>query len=517
MGLHFHVDGKVVHLNDDFEATITAAGGYEQLTATAPRDEVKQAHQGSKITATTSAGREVWYGTLDATPAASRHPIVQITATGPVARARRQRANRLYQSRDYALWGPITSDPHNYTSFDSLNVAQSISADAQTGRLLWTVTNGTDIKSNDVNGMVAWFMGEPVSRIAFDWAVDSGTSNYALRVYTGNGPHGTLTKRTSLGSDTPATTSDFVTGAGASGSVDMHTSADDDMIVLAYYRSGANATTTSNAWLRVGNLRVNGRAVGDDMSPGQIIADLSQSLGWKVNDVKSSGQNALPFYWEGGSWADAIDSLALLDDWPWLVGRSIVDYSPWDTRWDLRFSQEGEDLDFPPIYNFVRVYYTTLAGAPRSVVVQASPDPLARFDLPYEYEYDLNQAYDGDNIPTAVGNALIERLSQQRVVGTIKVLPGVFHETGRVWTQTKKFRTGFMDESHYHILPGDLAHLEPYPDLKPQRIVGVRLHALDVEVEFGEDVESVSAGRALARITAGRARARHPLSKPKKK
>jgi hypothetical protein len=505
MPLHWSIDGKRVHLNDDFEATSSAAGGYEQLTATADRDEVKFAHQGARISGVTSAGHECWYGTLDSTPAASRHPIAQITATGPVSKARRQRGTRLYQSTDYSLWGPITSDPHNYTAIGALNVAQSISADAQTGRLLWQVTNGTDIKNNDANGLVAWFSGEAVTRIAFDWSLDAGTSNYALRIYTGTGPKGTLTQRGT----------DKVSGAGASGSEDITLSAgDDDMVALVWYRSAANATTSSNSWLRIGNLRVNGRTLGDDLSPGQIIADFAQSVGWKTgNDVKSSGQNALPFYWQGGSWGDAIDGLALLDDWPWVVTRDRIAYNPWDVKWDLRFSQEHEDLDFPPIYNSVRVFYTTLAGAPRSVLVQASPDPLARFNQDFEYQYDLNQSYDGDNTPTAVGNALIDRLSKQRVLGTVTV--NRIDTNKRVWTPEKHWTIG-NSERVYHILPGDLAHLDPYPGLPPQRIVGVRLHARDVEVEFGEDIEQVSAGSTLARITAQRARARHPMGKKKK-
>lgn len=501
MPLICHVDGKQVHLNDDLEATITAAGGYEQLTATCSRDDVAHAHQGSHISLETQARHEVWFGSLDATPALSRFPVAKILASGPIGKANKQRSNRLYQTRDYSLWKPITSDPYNYTGPGSLNIRQSISADGQEGRFVWAVTNGTDIKQNDANGLIAWFHGENVTRIAFDWTVSAATANYTLRIYTGTGPSGTLTQRGS----------DMVAGAGASGSQDVTLSAgDDDLIALIFYRNGADATMSLNSWLRVGNLRVNGRTLGDDFSPGQIIEDMAGYLGWNTQGVQSSGTNALPWYWQGGSWGDAFSELANLDDWPFLVTRNAINYSPWGERWDLRFSQEHEDLDFPPIYNSVRVFYTTLAGSTRSVKLQAAPDPLARFGEDNEYQYDLSQSYSEDTIPKAVAAALLERVSEQRVIGTVRVEK--LDTNKRVWTPRKRFTVG-TTERIYHIQPGDLARLEPYPKLGPQRIVGVRLHANDVELEFGEDIEQVSASRTLARIAGQRSRQRRKLGR----
>jgi hypothetical protein len=506
MPIHFHIDGKPVKLNDDWEATSTAAGGYEQLTASCPRKEILHAHQGSGISLTTSNRKIVWSGTLDATPSRSRHPVAQITATGPVAKLRRLRGNRLYQSRDYSLWGPITSDPHNINAIGALNVKQTISADAQTGRIIFNTTNGTDIKQNDANGVCFWGMGEAVTRVAFDWTSKAGSGNYVMRVYTATGPSGTLTQR---GADITF---------GTSGSIDYTLNASDaDLLAIVLYWSAADATTASNFWVRVGNLRVNGRTLGDDASPGAIIADIASAAGIQSpkGDVRSSGQNALPFYWIGGAWSDAVTELATLDDWPWLVSKRTINYTPWDNKWTLAFAQENEDLNFPPLYNSVRVFYTTLAGAPRSVKLQAHPDPLGQSGEDFEYPYDLGQAYPDDTIPTAVAGVLLEHVSRQRVVGTVTLSSGQFHQTSRVWTPHKRYTVGYFGEEHYRILPGDLGKLEPYPNLDPQRIVSVRLHAHDVQVAFGEDVEAISAGTTLARRALQNARHKVRLN-PKK-
>src|SRR6266540_479584 len=488
MPVAWTIDGKRVRLGDDWEATSTAKGRYEQLTATVSRDEVRHAHQESHISGRVG-GHEVWAGQLDATPAISRLPVVKLTATGPVARLRRTRNNRLYQSRDYGAWQPRNSEPYNKAADDT------ISADSQGGRLLFRVTNGTDITSGDLNGLIAWFPGENINRVAFDWTLRAGTTVWALRLYTGNGPTGALTQRGG----------DMANGGSASGSIDQVITADDDMVALAWVRTGATTTTTQTAALKITNLRVNGRAIGDDMAPGDVIADMASSLGLDVSPRKerTSGQNALPFYWEGGSWGDAFDELSALDDWPWLAGRGRIEYGPWDHRWVLRFSQENEDLDFPPVYNRVRVFYTTMAGAPRSIAADASPDPLGKTGVRNEYQYDLGQSYADDTIPTAVAGAILEKVSHQRVMGTVTIgaLP-----SKTVWVEGAGRGHALLDkDAPYKIQPGELARLGPYPRLGAQRIVGARYTLSDVTLEFGEDAES-SASRALAQIALRQAR-----------
>jgi hypothetical protein len=482
MPVLWSIDGKRVKLLDDWEATSTAKGGYEQLTASAERTEILHAHQESYIIGT-SGGSTVWAGTLDATPAASRLPVAKLTATGPVAKLRRQRSNWLAQSRDYDLIQAQDSDPYGYANSSSINF------DASGGRLFWNIPNGTDIKTNNNSGGAVWFMGEPLTRVAFDWDSSAAATDLKLQVLTAPGPSGT---RTQVGAD--------ISLNATSGSIDRAITGNDDLFNIRAQWTGANATTAASYKLRVVNLRINGRSGGDNVSPGDIIGDMASSVGLKTGKVRSSGQNALPFYWEGGSWGDAFDELSALDDWPWAVTRNGVEYGPWDTRWQIQFSQENEDLDWPPIYNWVRVFYTTLAGASRSVPVQASPDPLAKWGDIKEYQYDLGESYPDDKDPTAVANALLDKVSTQRVVGTVVI--------GRVaGTQSIFIEGKGPGLDAYRIQPGDLAKLKPYPKLEPQRIEGVRYRTDGVTLEFGEDAET-AASRVLARIARSRARRR---------
>ena len=92
--VHWSIDGRHVQLRD-WQASSTSAGGYDQLTARADRDDVEWAHQGSHVRAHLEDGSEMWFGYLDATPAASRLREATVTATGPVARLRRMRGNWL--------------------------------------------------------------------------------------------------------------------------------------------------------------------------------------------------------------------------------------------------------------------------------------------------------------------------------------------------------------------------------------------------------------------------------------
>lgn len=488
MPLHWHADGKPLKLNDDWEASITAAGGFEQLTASAARENVRELHQGSGISAVTSGGREVWFGNLDATPAASRLPTASLTATGPVAKLRRQRNNWLAQDRDYGMWKPQDSEPYNYAA------TGRIQADAQGGRLAWTMSNGTDIKTGNSHGFAAWYPGEPITRIAFDWEGLAATTDLTLHVMGGTGPSGSLTQ---AGAD--------ISLNATSGSVDRAITGDPDLVSLKMTWDSANATTSSHYRLRITNLRVNGRTSGDETSPGDIISDMASSVNLGTLRVESSGQNALPFYWDGGSWGDAFSELAALDDWPWLVNRKGVAYGPWTSAWHLYFSQENEDLDFLPIYNRVRVFYTTLAGAPKSTLCAADPDPLARYGVDNEFQYELGESYRDEAIPTAVGNALIDKLSKQRVVGTVNITHGHLINRTRVWTPRRRFSHSTYADDHYLIAPGTLAHLDPYPKLRPQRITGVRLRPSGVVVEFGDDADA-SVWRVLARTALARSR-----------
>jgi hypothetical protein len=604
MPLAFHIDGKQVRLNDDWEMTSTAAGGYEQLTATADRDDVHHVHQGSRVTAFTDGGVEVWTGTIDATPATSRLQTVHLTATGPVSRLRRMRADRLYQSRDYGMWKDEAGDPYGYDATEGFRVSSG-------NGLMFSAPDGQPFDDNSRCGLAFWGQNENISRIAFTVHKNRDTQEFNLLLWGGSGPTGsrTLLHTFDLGSGTPDNTElswnitgdyDMITlelvmasGAGtmtvlssaarttngtgawqalpgATGrwpvaarcslfwtahsgttetlAVEVDTTGDTaggtprnrgtfDQKAHAAAASGSDDTNVeglgsairatwtiagggSPSWtfyvlaalgyrkfnLTLSDVRVNGRWATDEAAPGDIIADMASSMGLDTKDVRSSGQNALPFYWEGGSWADAIDELAALDDWPWRVTRDAIVYDSWQPGWHLQFAEENEDLDFPPVYNRVRVFYTTLAGAPRSIRVEADPDPLARFGVDNEYQYDLGQSYSGDDIPTAVANALLEQVSTQQVVGNVQVVHG--HQTGRVWTPKRRFST--FNDDHYRIVPGQLAYLTPYPDLPPQRIASVRLRLASVEVGFGTDVEA-SAARTLARIGLRRSR-----SKPKK-
>src|SRR6266542_241374 len=227
MPVAWSIDGKQVRLGDDWEATSTAKGGYEQLTASVSREEVRHAHQESHVSGRVG-GKEMWAGQLDATPAVSRLPVVKLTATGPVARLRRMRNNRLYQSRDYGAWQPRNSEPYGYGANDTIGV------DSMGGRLVARVTNGTDIKQNERNGWAAWYPRESVNRIAFDWTGRNAVTEYTMRIFTASGPSGGLTQQ---GGD--------ISLNATSGSVDRNITADDDLICITFVRTAADATTGS--------------------------------------------------------------------------------------------------------------------------------------------------------------------------------------------------------------------------------------------------------------------------------
>lgn len=452
VGVVWAIDGRVVPLDWD-SVTMSVPGGMGGMglvpvpSASFPRS----ATVFSSVTATRTDGVPFYVGELVGPPY-EHHGQTYLQIGGLAGKLARQRGRRLYQSKDLTKWVSADAEPHNYTSL----VTSGGIGNAAHGTI---ESHGHGTAGSA--GFVFWARGELVTRLAFTTGGGTGT------VYSAVGPNGTLTSEGTY------------SGSGAKTFV-LDSTLNADLVALTM-------SATVDVRIKHTEVRVNGRAAGDTMSPVELADDIAALFGWG-NVSPASGVNLLPLDWEG-DWPSGMSEAAGRFDGMWLLlpsrdASADLYIGPWGRRtWTVRGADYGDLL--PQVrYNKVTVGYNTPAGVLLESVAEATNDPYGGSGLevvwPPGGPYTLNDAQTTSANADAAAAILAEYWSQPRVSGQIPI--------GRIW--------GDQGEAHpWDIDAGDLLELPELAmlgvDLPPQRVVEV------VKNADGSSVVSVSEATSL--------------------
>jgi hypothetical protein len=404
-------------------ATTTAFGGFGQMRGSILEADARRipssVTQGSVVTGYTSGGFVVYQGRLSAPPAI-RGGLASFAAQGESVRAVK-RANRLtYQKRGEDSWTDKTSAPHLYVSHPD-----QIHMTINPGGILFNFAPGETITPGENAGVAFWAPGPQgvagLWRCQFSFLSSFIDPDWKLECYNMVGPSGAGSLIGTVNISALTSAVDFSAGIGL-----------DQMILLLKY-GGTSTKVLGGDYVLIRDLRVNSIAAGDSYLGSEVVTDVGRRLGFDVMGVVGSGLNILPLDWTSGSWAELLSYIATLEDRYWrVVEDSKLEYDAWGTKEWTVYQADGALVDLTPLelYNQVTVKYVDVGGAPREVTVTASPDPLAASGQVNVWTESLSDVQPDPDLPTAVANNLLPRVSTLRETGRIDVVKA-YDSTGR--------------------------------------------------------------------------------------
>jgi hypothetical protein len=491
--IEWNLDGRSIPMEGPsgqqaWQASMLAQGGFDRASGAVAAKYLRDADQGSLLTAYKPSGEPLYQGKLASPPkvkdawrklgtsAKSKDGYAVLEAEGPKVALESQTARRLYQSRDTSIWADQTGSPYSYSQqgkYWSLIQAG--------GLLRINIPPGTTMAVGDFAGFVFWAQGQALSSIAF--TSQDNSSHTPFRIRTATGPSGAS-----------GFIADVVTEADQVQALDGN-----DLVLLLARRSDNPGAVGPNS-LAAMNLRVNAIAPGDTFYTSDVIADLAGAVGLDPSGIQSADFNAMPLDWTSGAWSDLAYYIASLDDWRCLIlddrgNGPFVDYGPWVRTYTASLERGAtEDLTLLKVYNRVTVPYSTVSGVPQTVTLDAAPDPLGGRAGIVEYiDQEIADAQPDSSIAAAVAANLLARLSTRRVSGPVQI---------------GDLRAADENVSPYELRAGDLLSLPDFfPAIGPQRVAAITYRAGGI-VEAAIEADTSAAG-LIARLTNRRARARH--------
>ncbi len=389
----------------------TAPGGYGPATGTMALAELHAAPHLFGVGATWQmwAGSELlWEGIL-------LDPIIDGSDARLVGRGWGQIADRevqriLYLSENYSDWVPGDGDPFNYAAAESWTVS------AEGGRLQFVGRKGDDVAEGDKGSLAFMAEGSAVTSIAgtidANTAADNG--NQKLRVGAADFP-ATIVQ---AGGDIDPTD-----GATFDRSFD---GAEKDVAQIRIERVGGGDTFANTVKVAIRDLRVRGVATDDEMASSEVVADVFDRLGVQAQFIDSSGDDAMPLDFKGGTLGDVLDHCSLLTGTPWRIvgsGAERVGTFRRGETW-ATFTADGS-TDLLPVqrYNRVTVRFKSVTGRTRQVT--ATPDDLGADD-PYRatgaifnYALEVDQAHPSSDKMQALAERLLADLIVERYTGSL--------------------------------------------------------------------------------------------------
>lgn len=183
------------------------------------------------------------------------------------------------------------------------------------------------------------------------------------------------------------------------------------------------------------DIRVNGEAVGDSFSAGELVRALCAEMRLPDVYVDTGGVNVLPYETEAGvPFSDSLDFAALIGNRRWRIldsgARPVLQYGRYgETRWSVQ--DERETIDTQPLrrYDTVHVPYQVNAqSAESSVTVRERPSPLPR---PQDFgQLSLDHAFRNSDMAEGFGQEVLDYLLKQRWGGSATQLQEALDENG---------------------------------------------------------------------------------------
>lgn len=425
-------DSVVVPHLANFESTEQAPGGVMSASGDIAQDLLRRHPDVFRYGATwrsrIAGTKETRFGgrLLDPSPSQGR---VTLVARGWGAADKVTATSRFMpQTRDYSAWTGLDAEPFGANG-NGFAVADAITTIVGRGRLRIKIdgAGNADPASADIvgtlgfrnqNGLLAWFPGVDIRRIAFhveqSGAVQPGVLELAVLKSTGtNGPL-TLVQDGSnpypLGLGNPLQRN-----------IDLRLSAQADIIAIVVRNMQA-----TNQWARqatgisITDLRVNGIGYDDTYAASVFVSEVFSRLGLRDYSVGGNGTNTLPFDLEDNApFADALDYVNMLTGWRHRIidlnDARFGEWGPWGPVWDVPDDARDE---FVPLdrYDAVRVPFQTSGGQQDEVYVS---NPKAISEVPNVFEdIVLAGPQPTKSVALDLANAVLPIVTGRRAGGT---------------------------------------------------------------------------------------------------
>lgn len=371
-------DGRIVlpEFVDAMEIDEFASGGFINLTGQISREEFMDLRDvyvdGAVVEVFAASGIQKFYGTLlppSVTGNDADGGVATLKADG-VGRDSEQMAGRLcYATADPGLWVPRNSSGYGASGNGYYVQGEEDFSLDQQARLQWTIAKGSAMSDGDIQGFMVFVPnlehGEGWRFLSFHVHVVPSGPSYELRISTANGPDGAFTLR-----DTEALPS----GGSHDSNITVDLPGIGDLLNIELMRNGSDSSTGATVQVTLTQILAGLLAGSTLMTVDQVAADLAGRLGWDPSLIVPHGLNALPFDQQQGSYADALDLMAMLVDWRWLglaipgVG-PVMDFGPWDRRVWVATDPEWQS-EFTPLrrYDSTVVPCRKADGTPSEVI-----------------------------------------------------------------------------------------------------------------------------------------------------
>lgn len=344
--------------------------------------------------------------------------------------AERDSGRMLFASRDYTDWVPADSEPFN------LNVSESYSVSAESGRLLWIGQRGEDVPAGRQAGLVFFADGSEVSSVAGTMVWNgNGSTNQVFQVEAADWPENLNQQGGNI-------------AISDGGTFDRNiTLRDADTVRLRVQRVDGPATFADTFRFAVTDLVVRGISQTDTYSSSDVVREVMGRLGIEDFQVDDTGDSILPLDWKDGTFAALLDYASLFSGVPWLImSTGSTRYARFREPETYFTTRAMGATELVPVtrYNRVLVTWTHTNGRSRQTAVTAEDvgvvDPYAATGYTNTSTVALDQPQHNDDVPRAIAERLLAQMIKERYTGSLE-RQWVTDRAGS-WVSAYKVRAG---------------------------------------------------------------------------
>lgn len=412
------IDGEEVPIENDYQFSETALGGYDTASFSIPASVALSRRnvieQDAPIVVWDDGANELWTGKIESPPK-FKDNLAGIEANGYQHDARRSTDRLMYQLIGTESWAEMDADPYNYDTM------KGYTTNITPGALSIRRNRDETFQNNDHDGFVIWVPGANPRKFTCVVNKPETMQNFEIRIRTGSGPSGSLNtvQAYSLRSGSPDPLPDKAT-------ISVPLDGPDDLVALVMSANANDVEVGASHRVWFSDVRVNGianKANIDVFTTSDVAKDIARRLGWDVNQISAQDFNALPLDFVDQDWGEDLDYISLLDNCPWQVLGHNGDLSmrrrPWNYDEIEVAREDGAVLDLTPepIYDIVRVVYTTPAGKPAEVQKQQGNGR----ELP---PVELSDPQRDNRAARALAERLLDEFGSSRWSGTVTLNSG---------------------------------------------------------------------------------------------
>lgn len=427
----FTLDGYPVEMDQDWSCSEQVNLGFDQFRGAISGPSLSRlpwtTGQGSILTAYTTGGVVAWQGRLSAPPQMLGRGLARIAAQGHgYGAVKRTRRFPVKAVRPEA-WVIGNASPLNFPQVDTAQPSVSYivtlagsNGIPSTETVVAPNTVRIDPTSATSISFAFWAPGAELSRVRAAWITATGGT---VSIWSCTGPDIYGSRRlVSSWSGSPTVARPF--------SVDL---LGGDAVVVEFTSSGSGTVRDL-----VKPVVYMGRNV-QSLRSHHVAEAIADTLGWDVSGIAADGTVELPNFDWGGDALSGLAQAAIPDDLRFRVledrgAGPLIDFGSWGTRtWEVSGASGASwDLEALELYNRVVVQYLSEDGTPKSVSLDADPDPLPGQTNEFRAVFGgLVPINESTTAPDDMAAAVLAHVSTRRYRGSI-VASRVFEQgTGR--------------------------------------------------------------------------------------